>query len=144
MTMTRLKVSSAAFRHVEAELYAYPETVKEIKIRRAELLSGSNEELVGGKSNLPGDPVGRAVARVTDDRRLRQMERVTSTIESVLESTDTDEELNPYRRIVELYYWQKNKKYSWERIAAEAKVSRATAFRMRRLIVHAIAERLGW
>lgn len=139
MSMTRLKVSSAAFRHVEAELYAYPDTVKEIKIRRAELLSGSNEELVGGKSNLPGDPTGRVAARVVDDKRLKELERIADAIETVMEKMDEE-----YKKLVKVKYWQTNRNLDWHGIAAECNVSRATAIRRRKLIVEAIAERLGW
>ncbi|WP_424236358.1 transcriptional regulator [Bhargavaea ginsengi] len=138
-TMSRLKVSSAAFRHVEAELYAYPDTVKEIKARRAELLSGGSEELVGGKSNLPGDPTGRVAARIIDDKRLRELERIASAIETVMEKLDDD-----YKDLVRVKYWQTHRALDWHSIAAELNVSRATAHRRRKLIVEAIAEQLGW
>jgi len=137
--MTRLKVSSAAFRHVEAELYAYPETVKEINLRRKELLSGSNEELVGGKSNLPGDPTGRVTARLVDDNRLQELERIADAIETVMEKMDDN-----YKQIVKVKYWQPNRNLDWHGIASACNVSRATAIRRRKLIVEAIAERLGW
>ena len=56
--LTKIKIRSGAFKHIEAELFGCDDTVREIKRRRDGLMSKPSDELVGGKSNLLGDPTG--------------------------------------------------------------------------------------
>ena len=134
-----MKVKSGAFRHIEAEIHSYHETVKEIKRRREELLSKPTEELVGGRPNTPGDPTGSIVARLVDDKRLMELERIAYAIETVYNTLD-----NEYRELVRVYYWTRPQTLTWDGIAMKLNVSRRTALRRRKEIVQAIGERLGW
>lgn len=134
-----MKVKSGAFRHIEAEIHSYHETVKEINRRREELLSKPTEELVGGRPNTPGDPTGSIVARLVDDKRLMELERIAYAIETVYNTLD-----NEYRELVRVYYWTRPQTLTWDGIAMKLNVSRRTALRRRKEIVQAIGERLGW
>lgn len=137
--MTRMKASSAAFRHIESEIHSYHDTVKEIKKRREELLSKPAEELVGGRPNTPGDPTGSIVSRLVDDKRLMELERIAYAIETVYNMLD-----NEHRELVRLYYWTKPQTLTWDGIALRLNVSRRTAIYRRKQIVQAVGERLGW
>ena len=134
-----MKVKSGAFRHIEAEIHSYHETVKEINRRREELLSKPSEELVGGRPNTPGDPTGSIVARLVDDKRLMELERIAYAIETVYNTLDDE-----YRELVRVYYWTRPQTLTWDGIALQLNVSRRTALYRRKQIVQAIGERLGW
>ncbi|WP_237703247.1 hypothetical protein [Paenibacillus larvae] len=56
------KLRRGTFQHIESELYSYHETRKEIIRLKNEILYGStpaDENVGGGRSNLPSDPKGR-------------------------------------------------------------------------------------
>ncbi|MGN7409954.1 transcriptional regulator [Sporosarcina sp. SAFN-010] len=134
---TKLRVGTV--KHIEAEFFDYYETLKRIQQRREELLAGSNEELVGGKSNLPSDPTGSVVSRMIADKQLEEYERITSAIEHVYNLCDDNR-----KKLIRLKYWTKPQLKSWEGIAQEISISRATAFRWRDEIIQAVGELLGW
>jgi RinA family phage transcriptional activator len=72
-------------------------------------------------------------------KRLEQLQRIVDAIESVVERLPEDKQ-----KMVRLRYWTKSKALTWEGIANEIPVHRATALRWRDEIVQAIADRLGW
>jgi RinA family phage transcriptional activator len=135
------KLKRGTFKHIEAELYAYWDTVKEIKRIRAEIIGASPEpdEVGGGRGNLPGDPTARAATALLMHRRLEQMERITSAIRSVYEELPEEKQ-----RLIRLRYWTKPQTLTWEGIAQRLHISRRQALYWRDHIVKAIAERLGW
>lgn len=134
------KLRRGTVQHIEAELYDYHYTVKIIKERREEILHDSpSEELVGGRSNIPSDPTGSAVSQLMADKQLQELERIAAAVEHIYNMCDCDR-----KKLVRLKYWTKPQTRSWEGIAQELKVSRATAFRWRDEIVQAIGEVLGW
>lgn len=133
------KLRTGTVKHIEAELFDYHDTLKRIKQRREELLTGTGEELVGGKSNLPSDPTGSVVSRLIADKQLQEYERIASTVEHVYNLCDDDR-----KKLIRLKYWTKPQLKSWEGIAQEISISRATAFRWRDEIIQAVGEILGW
>lgn len=140
--MQRIKVRRGTFQHIEAELYAYHETKKEIVRLREEILHGksrSDENIGGGRSNLPGDPTGRTAIALVSHRRLQRLEEIVDAIEGVY-SRLPDEK----KRLIEIRYWTKPRILTWDGIAREIPTGRATVFRWRDEIIFAIAEELGW
>lgn len=133
------KLRNGTVKHIEAELFDYQDTLKRIRQRREELLTGSSEELVGGRSNLPSDPTGSIVTRLMADKQLQELERIASAVEHVYNICDDDR-----KELIRLKYWTKPQLKSWEGIALEISISRATAFRWRDEIIQAVGEVLGW
>jgi RinA family phage transcriptional activator len=72
------------------------------------------------------------------DKRLGELERIESAIESVYEKL-----ADKPKQLVHLTYWTRHKK-TWEGMAMELEVGRATLFRWRNEIIKAIGENLGW
>lgn len=135
--MTKMKPST--FKHIEAELASFHDTKKEIEKRREEIMNPTmTEELVGGRSNEPSDPTGRIATRLVMDKRLGELERIESAISSVY-----DKLADKPKQLVHLNYWTRQKK-TWEGMAMELEVGRATLFRWRNEIIKAIGENLGW
>ena len=140
MIAERLK--SATFKHIEAELYAYPDTKKEIKKRREELMntSESDENVGAGKNShrTPGQPTERIATRLTMDKRLRNLEEIVEAIERVYEQVDED-----HRKMMRIAYWS-NRRLSWQGIADECHVHMNTMTKMRRNVIQLVADKIGW
>mgnify|MGYP002404191379 CR=1 FL=1 len=137
------KLRRGTFKHIEAELYDYHETLKRIKERKEEILfsSSSVDENKGGANSarVPNSPTERIATMLVMDKRLRELERITEAIETVYQSLDTER-----KKLIRLKYWTKPQTLTWEGIALKLNVSRATVFRWREEVVNAIAEKLGW
>lgn len=137
-------ISREAFRHVERELYRYPETLREVGRLEADIISrGMAVDLSAQSSQVQwsadwSDPAGNRGTVLAEHRKLREMRRVIEAIEDVLRLLDDDR-----RALVRAYYWD-HPAESWDWIASYLKYDVRTLQRWRRAIVEAIAERLGW
>ncbi|GIQ62142.1 hypothetical protein PACILC2_07100 [Paenibacillus cisolokensis] len=138
---TELKIRKSTFKHVESEIFAYHDTRKEIIRLRNEIMYGRepNENIGGGRSNIPGDPTGRIGSRLASHKKLGYLESTVEAIETVYNRLPEAK-----KRLVNLYYWTRPQMLSWEGIAQKLHVSRKTAFNWRDEIVWAITEQLGW
>lgn len=136
------KLKPATFKHIEAELYGYNDTKREIKRRREELMyvSEVDENVGAGKNSYrtPGRPTERIVTRLTMDKRLRNLEEITEAIESAYEQVSDD-----HRRVVKTKYWN-NRNQTWEGIASECNMHRNTAKKYQKEFVMLIADKVGW
>lgn len=139
------KLQKATFKHIEAELYQYPNTVKEIKKRRMELLYPYLEEVdenQGQGVNSVRDisrPTERMATRLTADKRLRNLEEIAEAIESVYNDLNDKQ-----KDFVRMRYWSGRNNASPVMIAMETDVSERTVHNYKRRIVEAIGERIGW
>lgn len=139
------KLQKATFKHVEAELYQYPHTVKEIKKRRLELLHPYLEEVdentgMGVNSvRSVSRPTEQMATRLTADRRLRNLEEIAEAIEAVYNDLPDKQ-----KEFVRMRYWSGRQNASPVKIAMETEVSERTVHNYRRRIIEAIAERIGW
>lgn len=135
-----------AFRHVEAELYAYPFRKKEIERLRDEILTPFKEEpddktVVKGRNSvrMPGDPTGRKALTLASHSKLLHLERVTDAIEEVYyRLPDVKQEL------IQIKYWTKPHQLTTVGICENLGISERTYRRWRTNIVSDIAEILGW
>lgn len=139
------KLQKATFKHIEAELYQYPNTVKEIKKRRMELLHPYLEEVDENQGQGVNSvrsisrPTERMATRLTADKRLRNLEEIAEAIESVYN------DLNDKQKVfVRMRYWSGINNASPVMIAIETDVSERTVHNYKRRIVEAIGERVGW
>lgn len=141
MTEVELKLKRGTFKHVESELYAYPDTLAEIERLRAEILHSSPlpDNAGGSRGNLPGDPTAQKGTRLATNRRLQHLETVARAIQEVYEALPEGKQ-----KLVRTKYWTRPQTLTWEGIAQKLHVSRRTAINWRDEIVFAIAERLGW
>jgi RinA family phage transcriptional activator len=142
ITIDDTQLHSATFKHIENEIRIYHQTLKEIEIRRMEIMhryTPTDTNIGGGKSNLPGDPTGRTATALTDDLKLETLERIVTAIEFVWQGL-TDEK----KKLVKLYYWTRPQTLTWDGIALELNVSKMTASRWRKEIVISVAQFTGW
>lgn len=135
-----MKLRKATFKHIEAELYAYKDTVKEIDKLRQEIMYGYREQDESGiRSSAIGRPTEQIATRLVTDKRLRNLEEIVYAIESVLGMLDDTQ-----RELVELKYFKKNNALNWLGIAEKCNIHEQTAYKYRRMIIYAIAEKVGW
>ena len=139
--MTKIKLRTGTFKHVESELYHYHETKKEIAKLKEFIIHATPppDRTGGGRSNWPSDPTGRSGTMLVTNRKIEQMERIIDAIDDVYIRLPKEKQ-----KLVRLKYWTKPQKLTWDGIALELDVSRRTAINWRDEIVYAIAELLGW
>ncbi|HHV63838.1 MAG TPA: hypothetical protein GXX46_01990 [Peptococcaceae bacterium] len=156
-----MKLKRATYRHIEAEIYAYYDTLKAIEeLRRDIILAGGMHEAYGavvGDRYAGTSIVERRATKLADSILLREMERITKAIEDVYSRAKEE-----CRRVVWVKYglalaeWQppaelrekmqgRNRfDMSPDNMAEVLNVDRATFHRYRSGFVYGIAERLGW
>jgi len=137
-----VKISRGAFVHVENELYAFKDTKREIKRMKEEILYGKtnrDENIGGGRSNLPSDPTGTVATLLASHVSLQHMERVVEVIDKVYQDLDKHK-----KELIRLKYWTKPQTRTWDGIALELNISRITALRWRDDIIVGIAIMVGW
>ncbi|MFD1954284.1 transcriptional regulator [Paenibacillus thailandensis] len=142
MSNQTIKLRRGTFQHIESELYAYHETMREIVRLKNDILHGKtsdDENAGGGRSSLPGDPTGRTATLLASHTKLEQMQHVTRAIEWVVERLPDDK-----RRLVEKRYWTRPQTLTWDGLALELNISRRTALNWRDEIINSIAVKLGW
>jgi RinA family phage transcriptional activator len=134
------------YRHVEAELYAYPYRKREIRQLREELLNPFDERpedtmIVKGKNSVrsPGDPTGRTAIMLASHAKLLHLERVCAAIERVYGRLP-----EPKQEFVKVKYWTSPQRLTTVGICEKLGISDRTYSRWRRQLVSEIAEILGW
>ena len=140
LTSPDKEVSKPTFKHIEAEFYKYHQTVREIKQLENEIIyeTSRDENVGGGKGNLPSRPTERKATRLATHRELKYLKEVVYAIETVYNLASEE-----YKELIRLKYWS-NRDLTWDGIANELHMSRRKAISMRDEIIMATAELLGW
>lgn len=140
LTSPDKEVSKPTFKHIEAEFYKYHQTVREIKQLENEIIyeTSRDENVGGGKGNLPSRPTERKATRLATHRELKYLKDVVYAIETVYNLASEE-----YKELIRLRYWS-NRDLTWDGIANELHMSRRKAISMRDEIIMATAELLGW
>ena len=155
-----MKMKRATYRHIEAEIYLFYETIQAIKDLRRDIILGSGSQeayvaVVGGR--FAGTSiVERRATKLADSVLLREMERITKVIADTYARTKEEG-----RRVVWVKYglaigWEppaelaarmegRNRfDMSPDDMAEVLAMDRATFHRYRSGFVYGVAERLGW
>ena len=109
---------------------------------RYEILHGGaqvDENIGGGKSNLPGDPTGQKAIALVTNRQINELEKIVQAIDFVILALPLEKQ-----KLVQKKYWDRPQTLTWDGIALELNVSRITAMRWRQEIVQAIGYLIGW
>lgn len=156
-----MKLKRAAYRHVEAEIYAYQDTLKAIEeLRQDIILAGGRQEayvaVVGGRY-AGTSIVEKRATKLADSLLLREMERITQAIRDVYARAKEE-----CRRVVWVKYglvlegWEppaelaarmegRNRFDMRARdMAGILAMDESTFHRYRTGFVYGVAERLGW
>ena len=140
-----IKPKNITFKKVEAEWYDYHETVKEIARLRESIMTPFDEEPdtnVGGGSNSVraiSNPTERIATRLMTSKQLTYLTQIVEAIEKVYNVLPDE-----HKKLVQLRYWKKGNKLTWDGVANQIHVSDRTARRWRNEIIQATIEVLGW
>jgi len=155
-----MKMKRATYRHIEAEIYSYYDTLKAIEeMRKDIILAGGIHDAYGAVvgDRYPGTSiVERRATKLADSVLLREMERITKAIEDTYARAKEEG-----RQMVWVKYglaigWEppaelavrmegRNRfDLSPDDMAEVLAVDRATFHRYRSGFVYGVAERLGW
>lgn len=140
--VTEINIRRDVFRHVEAELYAYPFRKKEIARLREEILyphQPEDEQNVKSMGNKIGDPTAKKAIALATHTRLMHLERMVDAIEQVYNRLP-----EPKRELVKVKYWTSPQRLTTIGICETLGISERTFRRWRIQIVGEIAEILGW
>jgi RinA family phage transcriptional activator len=157
----QVKLKRAAYRHVEAEIYAYQDTLKAIEELRQDIILAGRQEnnysAVVGDRYAGTSVVERRATKLADSLLLREMERITKAIEDTYARAKEEG-----RRVVWVKYglalegWEppaelaarmegRNRfDISHDEMADILAVDRATFYRYRQGFVYGVAQMLGW
>jgi RinA family phage transcriptional activator len=137
-----MRLKRAAYRHIEAEIYAYHDTLKEITRRRQDIILGGDTEIrpaIGASGYSGTSTVERRATKLADSLLLREMERITAAIENSFARLDEEK-----KKAIEYKYWGNGKDKRPAAAAQELNIDETTLRRWRGGFVYSIAEQLGW
>ena len=155
--MADSKIKRTTIRHIEAEIYSYYRTLTHLEMLRQDIvLAATSASIVTPHRSSCDRTVERRAMSLADSILLREMERITSSIQSAYRRAREE-----MRRVIWVKYglaidWQppadliamlgsRNRSDipAWE-MAQIAGVDESTFYRYRYAFVSAIAEELGW
>jgi RinA family phage transcriptional activator len=152
-----VRLKRATYRHIEAEIYAYHDTLKAIDELRDEIILVGRQEDLGvavSGGGYVGSQVERRATRLADSILLREMERITGAIRETYAVAKEEA-----RKVVWVKYglaigWeppaeirQRVKRLNMANVGQMAGVlgiDESTFHRYRTGFVYGIAEKLGW
>lgn len=131
------------YKHIEQILRDYPDIDDYVRERRQALMYPHNENpdenIGGGRSNIPNNPVENMVITIADDRQLAALEKNKEVITDCLNCMDEDT-----KAIVEEIYFKKHPTLTMVGIAEKQHLSLATAKRKRTDFFEKIRKEFGW
>jgi RinA family phage transcriptional activator len=156
-----MKLKRAAYRHIEAEIYSYCDTVKAIEeLRRDIILASGRQEAYGavvGGRYAGTSIVERRATKLADSVLLREMERIIKAVQDTYARAKEEgrqvvwvkyglalEGWQPPADLVSQMLGRNRFDMSPDDMAEVLAVDRATFHRHRSGFVYGVAERLGW
>lgn len=155
-----MKIKRATYRHIEAEVFSYEQTLKAIEELRSDIiLAGERKDplaVVGGKYTGTSI-VERRATKLADSILLREMERITKAIADTYSQAKEQcrqvlwvkyglalEDWHPPEEIRVRMEGRNRFDMGPDQMAEVLNVDPATFHRYRSGFVYGIAERLGW
>ncbi len=150
-----MKIKRAAYRHIEAEIYAYHDTLQAIQDLRADIILSGRQEIYGavvGGRYAGTSTVEKRATKLADSLLLREMERITKAIEDTYARAKEEG-----RQVVWVKYglaigWEPPAELAVRNrfdmrardMAGILAMDESTFHRYRTGFVYGVAERLGW
>lgn len=134
------KTELAYFEKLFKDYHSYE---KKILVRKAELTYREIDENVGGgKSNIPAKAIENMVIKQLSDERLTFLQKVLDAIEKTLEAIQT---INPsFRVLIEEKYFKSGGLEPWEDVAKRVGWSKSQAYNIRYQTLEIFANILGF
>ena len=134
-----MNIKRANFKMIEAELYCYEESKRQLELLREEIIESTPIQEVNVKTS-PGDPTQTKVIKLVNSREIIEMERRLKAIDKAIEILKTSNEPKKYQLLHMKYF---ERRYTDTGICMELGISERTFYRWRREIIELIANFLG-
>lgn len=134
-----MNIKRANFKMIEAELYCYEESKKQLELLREEIIESTLTQEVNVKTS-PGDPTQTKAIKLVNNREIIEMERRLKAIDKAIEILKTSNEPRKYKLLHMKYF---ERRYTDVGICMELEISERTFYRWRREIIELIANFLG-
>lgn len=136
-----MSIKRANFRMIEAELYNYEESKKQLKLLREEIIESTPSQELGERieSEL-GDSTASKGIKLVNNREIVEIERRLSAIDKAIEIIKTSDEPRKIQLIEEKYF---KRQLTHVGIQMKLGISRRTFYRWRREVIELIANFLG-
>jgi RinA family phage transcriptional activator len=134
-----MNIKRANFKMIEAELYCYHESKKQLELLREEIIESTPSQEISVKSS-PGDPTQTKAIKLVNNREIIEMERRLKAIDKAIEILKTNNESRKYELLKMKYF---ERRYTDVGICMELGISERTFYRWRREIIELIANFLG-
>lgn len=127
---------------IEEWLHEYPHMGEYIKNREQELMypyrDEHDENVGGGRSNIPGKPVERMAITVADDRYLFNLKRIHGVLQESLSTLDPDT-----KKIVYELHLKEHPTLTMQGVCGELNISRAQGFKLRNRYFSELEKKTG-
>jgi RinA family phage transcriptional activator len=133
-----MNIEQANFKAIEAELYGYFDTKKDLELMEEEILESSPFQEVSVQSGI-GDTTANKAIKLISSKEILEVRRRINAIEKALFILQQNE----YKlRLLQMKYFER--KFSDIGIQQELNISRETFYRWRRDIIKLVGSYLGW
>lgn len=136
-------MEKAIFKHIETILREYPDIDIYLHKRRQELMHPFNtsvdENIGGGRSNVPGKPVEEMAISIADDRQLAGLEDNKIVIAECMQMVDDET-----KRLIEELYFKKHPMLTLRGVADQLHSNKTTLSKKRTIFFELIKSRKGW
>ncbi len=134
-----MKIEHANFKAIEAELYGYQDTKKDLELMEEEIIESSPFQEVSVQAGITGDSTANKAIKLTSSKELLEVRRRINAIEKALVVLQHD---GCKLKLLQMKYFER--KYSDLGIQQELHISRETFYRWRRDIIKLVGSYLGW
>lgn len=133
------KIEHSNFKMIEAELYCYQESKKELELMEEEILESTAYQEVAVQSGTTGDTTANKALKLVSSREILEVKRRLGAIEKAINILKCGDEKK--LKLLEMKYFER--RYTDQGIANELFIDRATFYRWRNEIISLIATYLG-
>lgn len=133
-----MNIEQANFKAIEAELYGYFDTKKELELMEEEILEGSSFQEVAVQCGN-GDTTANKAIKLSSSKELLEVRRRLNAIDKAMFILQRDE---TKLRMLQMKYFER--KFTDIGIMQELHIGNNTFYRWRREIVKLVGSYLGW
>ena len=126
---------------IEQTLLDYNEIDKHIKKRVEEItypVSVPDDNIGGSSAGTISNPTERLAVTIMDDMLISNLKHTKSIVDDVLDTLEPEA-----RQVIQLYYIESPRKYTWSGIAGETNFSESYCRKIRNIVFEKIAKKLG-
>lgn len=134
-------MKKGTYTFIEQTLLDYNEIDKHIKKRVEEItypVSVPDDNIGGSSAGTISNPTERLAVTIMDDMLISNLKHTKSVVDEVLDTLEPDA-----RKIIQYYYVDSPRKYTWSGIAEQTNFSESYCRKIRNVVFDKIARKLG-